>query len=107
MRDAKDSVHRKTRKQQQNKQKKNQRQRENIPDKKKKKSNKESAEGLQQIWRPSVHAPRKLTELLHIQQHFLTYCQHDSSWIVKAIPVAMVKQHLKPKAQPDAGDVLI
>lgn len=74
---------------------------------KKKKSNKESAEGLQQIWRPSVHAPRKLTELLHIQQHFLTYCQHDSSWIVKAIPVAMVKQHLKPKAQPDAGDVLI
>lgn len=103
--DAKDSVHRKARKQQQQQQIKG-RERTFLT-KKKKKSNKESAEGLQQIWRPSVHPPRKLTELLHIQQHFLTYCQHDSSWIVKAIPEAMVKQHLKPKAQPDARDVLI
>lgn len=103
--DAKDSVHRKTSKQQQQK---TQRQRENTPDKKKKQQKERvcrgSAADMETFSPRSQKADR---ELLHFQQRFLTYCQHDSSWIVKAIPEAMVKQHLKTKVQPDAGDVLI
>lgn len=58
-----------------------------------------SAEGLQQIQRPSVHAPQQAErELLHFQQCFLTYCQHDPSWIVKAIPKAMLTAVFKAKS---------
>lgn len=58
-----------------------------------------SAEELQHIWRPSVCAPQKADrELLRFQQCFLTYCQYDSSWIVKAIPEAMLTVAFKAKS---------
>lgn len=58
-----------------------------------------SAEGLQQIQRPSVHASQQENrELLHFQQCFLSQCQYDSSWIVKAIPEAMLTVVLKAKS---------
>lgn len=37
---------------------------------------------------PVLH--NKQTQLLHFQQCFLTSCQYDSSWIVPAIPEAML-----------------
>lgn len=37
---------------------------------------------------PVLH--NKQTQLLHFQQRFLTSCQYDPSWIVPAIPEAML-----------------